>query len=171
MKIKNLLCLVAAVGFIAPALSHGQSLTEVAKREKLRRAKIRAGAGTSKLYTDGDRAGTAGDSSEAAAAPDGTTPVAVAGGAKKKEKSQDEMAAEKQKEWSEKVQKAQDEIKNLEAAIARNERALASMYNITPARADMINSIDSDKKKVGGLKQALANLEDERRRSGMARPR
>ena len=103
----------------------------------------------------------AGDPSAAATDASAAAPPS---GAKKKEKTQEELSAEKQKEWSERVQKAQDEIKSLDAAIARNERGLASMYNVTPARADLAASIDSDKKKVAALRQTLASLEDERRR-------
>ena len=126
--------------------------------------------GEAKLYTEGDSSGTKTESADpgAAAPADGSSAKAAP---KKKEKTQDEVNAEKQKDWSGRVQKAQDEIKSLEDAITRNERALASMYNITPARADMANRIESDKKKLAALKQSLVSLEDERRRAGLARPR
>ena len=170
MNVKNLLCAFAVAGFIAPAIAHSQSLTELAKQEKQRRAKIRSSGREAKVYTDSDKTGMANAGDPSAAGTDASA-AAPPSGAKKKEKTQEELSAEKQKEWSERVQKAQDEIKSLDAAIARNERGLASMYNVTPARADLAASIDSDKKKVAALRQTLASLEDERRRSGMARPR
>jgi hypothetical protein len=169
MNIKKLLCLVSVAALATSVTANAQSLTELAKQEKQRRAKSRTPA---KLYTDGDKTGNATATGAEPAA--GTDPAAAAApakadGSKKKEKTPEEMAAEKQKEWGEKVQKAQDEIKNLEDVIARNERSLASMFNITPARADMVNAIEADKKKVADLRQSLASLEEERRRAGMSR--
>lgn len=43
------------------------------------------------------------------------------------------------------------------------------MYNITPARADMVAAVEADKKKIAALKQSLVELEDQRRRAGMPR--
>lgn len=169
MNIKNLLVLVSAVALAssAAAQSH-QSLPELAKAEKARRAQLQKSGGPAKVYTEGDRS--------AAAAPEGDTTTAATGtaapapaGSKKKEKTPEELAAEKQKEWDDKVKTAQDSIKNVQEAITRNERVLASMYNITPARQDVINNIEADKKKLADLQQTLVALEDERRRAGMPR--
>ena len=171
MNAKNLLCLVSALSLATVSGAQAQSLTELAKQEKQRRAKLRASGAPPKVYTEGDRSTAAAD---ATAADSGTpttadpTGPAVAGSGKK-EKTREELAADQQKAWAEKVARAQEEIKSLEDAIARNERSLASMYNITPARQDMINAIEADKKKVADLRQTLANLEEERRRAGMPR--
>ena len=43
------------------------------------------------------------------------------------------------------------------------------MYNITPARQDVVNNIEADKRKLADLQQSLVALEDERRRAGMPR--
>lgn len=167
MNMKNLLVLVSAVALAssAAAQSH-QSLPELAKAEKARRAQLQKSGGAAKVYTEGDRSAAApeGDTTTAAttAAPAGTA-------GKKKEKTPEELAAEKQKEWDDKVKTAQDNIKNVQDAITRNERILASMYNITPARQDVINNIEADKKKLADLQQTLVALEDERRRAGMPR--
>ncbi len=169
MNAKNLLCLVSAIVFTTATLGHAQSLVEAAKQEKQRRAKIRAGGAPATVYTEGQRMGSAA-AEEPTTMTDATGAApARADGAKKKEKTTDEMRAEKQQEWAEKLKKAQDEIKAAEDALARNERALASMYNITPARADMITAIEGDKKKIAALKQSLVDLEDQRRRAGMPR--
>lgn len=90
---------------------------------------------------------------------------------KDKEKTPEEQAAERAKEWAEKLKQTQDEIKSLEDSITTNERILASMYNITPARADLASRIEADKKKLAGLKQKLVEYEDERRKAGIPRPR
>jgi len=172
MNTKNLLCLVSAMALATGTLAQAQSLSELAKQEKQRRAKMKASGGTAKLYTEGDKTGGASTTGEAAAAPDSMgTAGPVAGEGKKKEKSAEEIAAEKQQEWADKVKKAENEIKSLEDAVTRNERSLASMYNITPARADMANAVEADKARIAALKQSLAALEDERRRAGLTRPR
>ncbi|MEO8502039.1 MAG: hypothetical protein ABI565_14060, partial [Vicinamibacteria bacterium] len=72
---------------------------------------------------------------------------------------------------AEKLQKAQSEIAELEGTIAKNERTLGSLINITPQRADLANSIEADRRKLADLKASLVSLEDERRRAGIPRPR
>lgn len=169
MNIKNLLVLVSAVALAssAAAQSH-QTLPELAKAEKARRAQLQKSGAPAKVYTEGDRSGAAAPEGDTTTAATGTAAPATAGG-KKKEKTPEELAAEKQKEWDDKVKTAQDNIKNVQEAITRNERVLASMYNITPARQDVINNIEADKKKLADLQQTLVALEDERRRAGMPR--
>ena len=135
--------------------------------EKQRRAKLRATSAPGKVYTDGDRSGNA-----APAPADGTaTPDAASAATSKKtkEKTSDELGAEKQKEWADRLKKAQDEITSLQAVIAKNERSLNSTFNITPARADLATQVEADKKKLTELQQSLVNLEDERRRAGLPR--
>lgn len=166
------LSLIIASALAASVAAQTQSLTDIAKAEKARRAKIRATGNDVKTYSDSGKtpAEAAGDESAAA------TTVAASDGApaddpKKKEKTPQELAAEKQQEWAEKLKKAQDDIKELEDVIAKNERSLASMYNITPARADMANAIEADKKKLAALKLSLVTLEEERRKAGLPRAR
>ena len=173
MNMKNLLCLVSAVALATAAAAQisQTSLPELAKAEKARRAKLQKAGGPAKVYTEGDRSGgsTAIATTESAAPPAAAAPTAP--GSKKKEKTPEELTADKQKEWGDKVQKAQDQIRELEATISRNERTLGSLINITPQRADLANSIESDKKKLADLKASLVTLEDERRRAGIPRPR
>jgi len=172
MNMKNLLVLVSAVTLVtaAAAQSH-QSLPELAKAEKARRAQLQKSGGAAKMYTEGDRSGgssmTEGDATATPAVTGSGAPAGTAG--KKKDKTPEELATEKQKEWDDKVKLAQDNIKNVQDAITRNERVLASMYNITPARQDVINNIEADKKKLVDLQASLVALEDERRRAGMPR--
>jgi phage terminase small subunit len=171
MNFRKLLCVVSLVGVAAVTVS-AQTLPEIAKAEKERRAKLRAQGGTAKVYTESDRnSGTTVPATEVTvpAAATSTDPAAAA--SKKKEKTPEDLAAEKQKEWNDRLKAAQDEIKQAEDDIARNERNLSAMINITPARADLANRIEADKKKLATLKQTLLSLEDERRRAGMPRPR
>ncbi len=170
MNVRSMLCFCSVVALATSLTADPQSLPELAKQEKARRARIRATSGPAKVYTEGNRTGTATDpNSESLEAPGAEAAPPAPNG--KKEKTPEELAAEKQAEWNDRLQKAQDEIKSVEEAIASNERALASMFNITPARADLVNRIEADKKKVESLKQTLVSLEDERRRAGMPRVR
>jgi len=169
MNIKKLLYLVPAIALAASA-AQAQSLTDLAKAEKSRRAKLQKSGGATKVYTEADRGGEA-SQPEVTAPATGGTAVAASSTSGKKEKTPEELAADKQKEWNEKVKQAQDQIKELEATISRNERVMGSLINITPQRADLANQIESDKKKLVDLQQQLVNLEDERRRAGMPRSR
>ena len=172
MNMKNLLVLVSAVAFATSAAAQTQqSLPELAKAEKARRAQLRKEGGPAKMYTEGDRRGGDVSQTEVGGAPAATAGAPTGSASAKKEKTPEEIAAEKQGEWNEKVKKAQDEIKELEATIAKNERNLASFINITPARADLWNTIEADKKKLVDLQKSLVDLEDQRRRAGMPRPR
>jgi hypothetical protein len=171
MNIKNLLCLVCAISLSGVAVTYAQTLPELAKAEKLRRAKLRASSGPAKTYTEGDRIGSTDETAFAESAPATEGAPATVPASGKKEKTPQELGAEQQKEWAGKVKEAQDNIKSLEEAITRNERGLASMYNITPARADLANQIEADKQKLVELRRSLVDLEDQRRRAGMPRAR
>jgi uncharacterized protein HemX len=169
MNIKNLLCVVSAIA-LAASVAQAQTLPELAKAEKQRRAKMQKAGGPAKVYTEGERSGSSSDAVSVASAPAGASGSApVPGG--KKEKTPEEIAAEQQKEWTDKVSQAQTQIKDLEAGITTKERNLASLINITPARQDLANSIETDKKTLADLKKSLVDLEDQRRRAGMPRPR
>lgn len=170
MKTRFVLSLAIVTAFASASAAQSQSLAEIAKAEKARRAKVRATAGEVKTYSDGGKVPSeppAADEATAAATPAATS----AADAGKKEKSPEELAAERQKEWTEKVAQAQDQIKELETQIATDERHMGSMINITPARADLANRIDANKKKVAELKKSLVDLEEERRKAGIPRPR
>ena len=170
MNIKSLLCLVSAVALACVGMAQAQSLPELAKLEKQRRAKLRSASGPAKVYTEGDRTGTATASAVPADGDVLAVPVAPSTSPTgKKEKTPEEVAAERQKEWADKVKAAQDQITDLEGVISRNERNLASLINITPARQDLANAIEADKKRLADLKKSLVDLEEERRRAGMPR--
>jgi len=175
MNIKNLLCVVSAVALFGSVTAQAQGLTDLAKAEKKRRAQVQKTGGAAKVYTESDKSSSASSDGgvSVASAPEGAGAPGAAPGAApatgKKEKTPEEIAAEKQKEWNDKVTAAQTQITELEGTISRNERNLASLINITPARQDLANSIEADKKKLAELKQSLVTLEDERRRAGMPR--
>lgn len=107
MNTKNLLCLVSAIALTTATLGHAQSLAEAAKHEKERRAKIKAAGGSAQLYTENMKSSAA---AEEPTAPDSTGAASArpADGTKKKEKTTEELRAEKQQEWAEKLQKTQE---------------------------------------------------------------
>ena len=136
MNMKNLLCLVSAFALATTAAAQSQpSLPELARAEKARRAQLQKAGGPAKVYTEGDRSGSADASqAESASAPATSAGASTGSASKKKEKTPEEVAAEKQKEWNDKVKQAQDQIKELEATISKNERVMGSLINITPQR-------------------------------------
>lgn len=165
-NLKKFVLALTVLSLVTPASA--QTLAEMAKKERERRAQMKNKGKASKTYADGGNTGGATSSTAAApgsASADGGASKAPA----KKEKTADEIRADQEKEWGDKVKAAQDEIRALEGVIERNERSLASMVNITPARADMANAIEADKKKLADLKAKLDSLEDERRRAGYTR--
>jgi hypothetical protein len=167
MLIRNLVLGIAVVGLVAPA--QAQSLVDLAKQEKARRAALKAKGKTGKSYTEGDTSGNAGNP-----VADATVPGAAAGGggstpAGEAPKTPDQVRADQQKEWADRLKAAQDEIKAAEEVLAQNERSLASITQMTPARADLASRVDSDRKKVADLKAKIDQLEEERRRSGFKR--
>ncbi len=172
MNMKTLMVVVSTLALAASAAAQTQpSLPELARAEKARRAQLRKEGGPAKMYTEGDRRGGDVSQTEVGGAPAATAGAPTGSASAKKEKTPEEIAGEKQAEWNEKVKKAQDEIKELEATIARNERVMGSLINITPQRHDLGLQIEADKKKLVELQTSLVNLEDERRRAGMPRPR
>ena len=169
MNVKNLLCLVSALSLATVGVTQAQSLTELAKQEKQRRAKLRTSGAPARVYTENNRTAQSEPAAADAPATTGTDPLVAAAPGAPKEKTREELDAERQKEWADRLKKAQDEIASLEATIARNERNLASLINITPARQDLANAVEADKKRLADLRQSLVSLEDERRRAGMPR--
>lgn len=167
MNTKKLLCLLCALSLSGAAVAQ-ENLVALAKAEKARRAKLRASSGPAKVYTESNRSNT--DTAAAAPAATEAAPAAGTAGAAN-EQTPEELAAQRQKEWSDKLQQTQEQIADLESVIQTNERNLASLINITPARADLAARVEADKQKLVELQQTLVSLEDERRRAGLPRVR
>jgi hypothetical protein len=174
MNVKKLLTLGAALAFVTVATSDAQSLSDLAKQEKQRRAKAKTTGGTpAKVYTDdGGTVTTTSTTTTTAAGAASTTaadPAPAAGG--KKEKTREEQAAEAQAAWTKQLTETNAEIAELEKVIANNQANLDSMINVTPARANLASRVDADRAKVAQLRQKLLDLEEQRRRAGMPRVR
>lgn len=166
--------LIAA--FAAAQAASGQSLAEAAAKEKERRKAAQAKA---KVYNEGDlgkggkgtfSAPSGPDSTAAAPASDASPKDAASapGPAAKKEKSPDEVKAEQEKAWRDKVQKANDDITRISARIDVLQRAASDLsQNIySSSRTSQLNELEQAKKQFAETQQTLADLQDEGRRNG-----
>ncbi len=173
--------IVAALAFPAsPATS--QDLGAAAAREKERR---KAAAGKAKSYTEADlgKPGGSGNynapsgSGEAAAAPAaagaaagpgaGDAPAAAApGGAK--QKTPEEMRAEQEKAWRDRLQKANEGVATTQQRVDTLQRALndlsQNLYGAT--RTQQLQQMEQAQNQLVQLRQQVADLQEEGRRNG-----
>jgi len=157
-----------------------QSLGEAAAREKARKDKA-AREGKSrpavKVITEDELRGriTSGTLSQPAAednveaAPaDGATPAATpAKPAAAPEKSEDELRAERQVEWRQKLTDAQANVARLRARADQMQAALNDMTGplYGPNRASIANQLEQTKAALTTAEQTVASLEEEGRRN------
>jgi len=156
--------------FVVPALVAAQSLGDAAAKEKEKKKDTKP----VKVYTEDDLKRAGNGSSGAYSAPDGpaasTDPspkpdAAKTGGAPVK--TDDEIKAEKQTAWKQKLDKAQADaaavqktIDDIQASLSAN----TSYYD--PSRARAAADLDAAKAKLVTAQQSVSDLEDEGRRNG-----
>ena len=179
------LSLAAAVVTVAVGLAtlpaSAQSLGEVAAREKARRDKAaRDGRARppAKVITEDELRGRMGagtlsqpaateDSASTASTPGAAPAPAAAGPAATPEKSEDELRAERQTEWRQKLQSARADVATLRARREQIEAALSDpavpMYGA--GRASVANQLEQTKTQLVAAEQNVANLEEEGRRN------
>jgi DNA repair exonuclease SbcCD ATPase subunit len=169
--------LAAAVLAVLPALASSQSLGEVAEREKARREKAREGKARPKVITENElRGGTNSGTLSQPQATDtttspstGATPAPGAAGAKpaEAEKTEEELATERQQEWRQRVQDAQAEVARLRARVDQLQSSLndltGNLYGGT--RTSLLNQIDQAKSQLTAAEQKVVSLEEEGRRN------
>lgn len=169
--------LVAALGLcslLLPSLCAAQSLAEAAAKEKARRKALTPG----KTYTEEDlrRAGGPAAAASSTATSDAAAPAAEATGAPKegatpasgpKAKTDDELRADREKDWRDRLAKTNDEITQLNATIASLETALGdlsqNLYGAT--RTSQLTQLDESKAKLAAAQKSLADLQEEGRRN------
>jgi DNA repair exonuclease SbcCD ATPase subunit len=164
----------------------GQSLGEAAAREKARRDKLaREGKARPpvKVITEDELRGrvSSGTLSQPAAV-DGATAAAPAEGAAadgsapggsqgarpaQPEKSEEELRAERQAEWSKKLQEARADVARLRARVDQMQTALNDMTGpiYGPNRASIANQLEQGKAALATAEQTVASLEEEGRRN------
>ena len=163
--------LLAAAVLALPQAVSAQSLGEAAERAK----KERKGGSKSKVITDSElRQAGAGRPEEPVTSPDSTpaTEAAPAEGATtatpaKPEKTEDELRAEAQANWRDRVQKAQAEVARLNAEATTLQTNLNDLsQNLFGSnRASTMNRLDEVKKQLAAAQQAVSDLQEEGRRS------
>jgi len=161
---------VSAVA-LAAAVAWPQSLGEIAAREKERQERVkRKTGGAAHVITEDDLrgrgAGTysqpAADSANPAASP---SPGASPGAAKPK--TDDELRAEQEKAWRERLQQAQEDVTRLQTGVDNLQRELGdpSMGVYGPGRARSISRLEEAQKQLAAAKQKVDDLQEEGRRS------
>ena len=164
--------LVIAGAVKVPTVGQAQTLGELAAREKERRKGL-----TARLYTDEDlrHASQQQESYTSTAAADAPTALpAVAGGVPAvvpKEaasaKSEDELRAEREQAWRERLQKARDDVTRLSGDVERLQLGLNDVsQNLYGAgRRAQIDRLESAKGQLVAAQQSVGDLEEEGRRS------
>jgi hypothetical protein len=174
MRIHRFTVAVGLCSLFLPSLCHAQSLAEAAAKEKARRKALTPG----KTYTDDDLRRAGGPAAAPAATADTTaTPAGDSSSAPKegsapasgaKTKTDDELRAEREKEWHDRLTKANDEVARLNADISSLEAALGdlsqNLYSTT--RTSQLTQLEDDKSKLAAAQRSLADLQEEGRRSG-----
>jgi hypothetical protein len=179
--------LVLALG-VVPGVAVAQSLGEVAEREKARREKeakdgkarrpvkvitgdeLRSGgsSGTVSHPASNVAAASAGTGSGTAAAASG---AAGATGQPAKsgepEKTEDELRAERQQEWRQRVQDAQAEVARLRSRVDQLQTSLNDMSGpiYGPNRASLASQLEQAKTALTAAEQKVVALDEEGRRN------
>ena len=168
--------LAVTLGFVelglTPATARGESLAEIAARERARRKET---TGTT-VITDDDLAKAAGRSHTGNLGQPATTQTTEAaegsggsgGAAASEEKSESELREERAKAWREQNQKAQENVTRLNDEIAKIESELGDMrvYQYGPNRAARLKRLEQAKAELEIAQQKVDDLEEERRREG-----
>jgi hypothetical protein len=175
MRVFSLVVSLTALSFLLPGASSGQSLADAAAKEKERRK-----GHSGRVYTEEDlrRAGAArareGAPTEAAAAPDaavapkesaGKEGAAAEGAAKPK--TDDEVRADQEKAWRDRLAKANADVARLSAQAEELQRGANDLtQNLYGAsRAGQLAKLEETRKQLAAAQDAVSTLEDEGRRS------
>jgi len=163
--------LVAAALLALPQQTSAQSLGEAAEKAK----KERKGGTKTKVITDTDlRQAGAGRPEEPVTSSEAATETAPADGAAaataapaKAEKTEDELRAEAEAKWRDRVQKARDELGrlNTEANTLQTNLNDLSQNLYGSNRTATMNRLDEVRKQLAAAQQSVADLEEEGRRS------
>lgn len=164
--------LVAAALLALPQAVSAQSLGEAAEKAK----KERKGGTKTKVITDSDlRQAGAGRPEEPVTSSETAAPTAPAEGAApgtaaapaKPEKTEDELRAEAEAKWRDRLQKTRDELGRLNTEANTLQTSLndlsQNLYGTN--RSATMNRLDEVKKQMAAAQQSVADLEEEGRRS------
>jgi hypothetical protein len=160
------------------AVAGAQSLGELAAKEKERQEKERQKrGGASKVITENDLGGRKGGTLSNAGATAGEaapaaspSPAAAGAGAKPaeaKEKTADEIRAEQENDWRQRMGRARDEVTQLTDKANRIQQTLndltANLYS--SSRTAVLQQLETTKTELAAARQKVADLEEEGRRN------
>ena len=172
MRFFPLTVALAAAALVSPTSSRAQSLAEAAAKEKERRK-----ATSARTFTEEDlrRAG-ANRQREAPTAAEGAAAPAEAAAPKDakqgkegapKPKTEDEVRAEKEKAWRDRLTKANEDVSKLTGQVDTMQRALndASQNLYGQGRASQVARLEEAKGQLATAQRSVADLQEEGRRS------
>jgi len=158
---------LAAALLAFPTAASAQSLGEAAEKAKRERK------GKTKVITESDlrRAGTeppvtSAETTEAVDSKE-TPKEGAAAAAPAKEKTEEELRAEAETQWRERVQKAEADVTRLRDEASQLQTALndisQNLYGAT--RTGMLNRLEAINKELAAAQQSVSDLQEEGRRS------
>jgi hypothetical protein len=167
---------IAILGVLALASTvWAQSLGEIAAQEKKRRK------GTTQVITERDLARAQGQSysqppetpgSEETSETSETTESASAESTKgEKPKTEEEIRAESYSDWQTRIKSTRERVERLEKDVDSLQLQAndVGVNQFSPARAQLLEMLEKKKQELAAAQQQLADLENERRRSGYSR--
>jgi hypothetical protein len=164
--------LTVSVVALAAVVAWPQSLAEIAAREKARQEKERRKAGgPAKVITEDDLrgrgAGTYSQPGTGTAASPGASPSPAASPGAEKPKTEEELRAEAEKAWREKLQHFQTEVTRLEGVVASLQTDLGDLSGplYGGSRTALLNRMEGAQKSLAAAKQQVADIEEEGRRN------
>jgi hypothetical protein len=165
--------LTVSFAVLAAAVAWPQSLAEIAAREKARQEKERRKAGgASKVITEDDLRGRgAGTYSQpgtgTTAASPAASPSPGASPGAEKPKTDDELRAEAEKAWRDKLQHFQGEVTRLNEVVSSLQADVNDSYVAvySAGRARQVARLEEAQKSLAAAKQQVIDLEEEGRRN------
>jgi hypothetical protein len=175
MRVLQAATFVAAAMLLTGSAATAQSLGEAAAKEKEKRK----GKPAPKVITEEELRQAGGTVSSPAAVPDGPAPVAAKppagkegagakdGKAAPKEKTPDELRAEQEAAWRERLAAAEKEVAYNKGEVTRLQASLDDTTGgvYTPRRAGLQSSLEQAQRALADSQTKLAGIQEEGRRN------
>jgi hypothetical protein len=162
---------VSAVA-LAAAIAWPQSLAEIAAREKERQEKVkRKTGGAAHVITEDDLrgrgAGTYSQPGAGSAATPSASPSPGASPGAEKQKTEEEIRAEQEKAWRDRLEHFQGEVTRLTGVVDSLQRDLGDLTGTLygGARTNLLNRLDAAQKSLAEARQQVEAIQEEGRRN------
>lgn len=175
MRMPNLVAVAVVSLLVVPTVGFGQSLGEAAAKEKARRKALEeAHKKPAKSYSDSDLSNAKGTNasfpsgSDASASADPAAGKDAAATGSKKEKTDDEKAAEVSAAWHKNLDAANKDAATYRDQVAKIQNDLndTSSGFYGSRRATMTTQLEDAKKKLADAEAKIADLTEQGRRAG-----